>query len=61
MFNTKFEYMSMQLSFTNRLIRLAKFKTFEDFVTLDRYRQDLESEVLILEQKETEGVFCGQQ
>ena len=59
MFTTKFEYMSMQLALANRLIRLAKFKNFEDFVSLDRYRQDLESEVLILDKQEAEAVLHG--
>jgi len=59
MVTTQFELMAMQLAFANRLIRLAKFKKFEDFVSLDRYKQDLESEVLILEQKETESFFYG--
>lgn len=59
MFTTNFEYMSMQLALANRLIRLAKFKNFEDFVSLDRYRQDLESEVLILDKQEAEAVLHG--
>lgn len=46
---TKFELMVMQLHLVNKIINNTRFHQFEEFVTLDRYRQDLEFEVKILE------------
>lgn len=46
---TEMEMKVLQLSIVRRTINTKSFETFEKFVELDRYRQDLEIEVDILE------------
>lgn len=57
MYNTNFEHISLQLAQANRLVRLCNFRSWEGFVVLDRYRQDLEHEIRILENEEASSMF----
>ncbi len=55
---TEMEMKVLQLSVVKRAINTKSFESFEKFVELDRYRQDLEIEVYTLERYET-GVLVN--
>jgi hypothetical protein len=37
----------MQLALVRKFIKTGNFDSFEEFVTLDRYRQELEAEIAV--------------
>ncbi|GJQ59749.1 MAG: hypothetical protein SCALA701_25500 [Candidatus Scalindua sp.] len=56
---SQMEMKVLQLSLVRKVINVGRFNSFEEFVRVDRYRQDLEIEVAVIERNQAGVVLCG--